>query len=429
MFGQVLDKLDNYFGRSFLVARYFPWLLWVAINLGIASIEFSAVRAFLVGEYQNLFASKLIDFALAMLAIWVVAYATAPLVQTMTELLEGGWIGTFIGQFFVAPHSYRLERLDRDLQLAREHRDQAPQLQDVREQWGRDRDIGAALGAIRNDSAITRSEALIKDLRRQRWLNLPIKRDDFRAAEDALSDALRTNCADVTQLQESIDPLRRRASADVQGDVDLAKKLAALHEEMVIILAPYVLDISEQIENRAQLRRDQEFALAELAPTRLGNDAAALRSYCETRYGISFDLFWPRFLLLIKDNDAVGEAIATAKIQLDFSILALTLNVATIAIWAVIIWFYGHSLWSVLIVYVLGPLTIPLWLYNVHASYGAFADLARSAIDLNRFNVLDALRRPLPPSTDAERRIWRDYARLAALGERRPNVTFRHPAK
>jgi hypothetical protein len=432
MFGQVLEKLDNYFGRSFLVARYFPWLLCVAINLAIASIEFPAVRAHLLEEYTALAASpasKAIDFALVMLTIWAVAYATAPIVQTMTEILEGGWIGKWVGPLLIVSQARRREKREDAYKAARKRRDDAPNLDAVKAQWRRDRAAGAVLRAISDPDAITQAATLIETLRQQRWLNEPVSRADFQAVEDALSVALRNNCADARQLREPVK--RQRNPADMQRvveQVEQAKKLAALHEEMALVLAPYVLDISEQIENRAQLRLDREFAKSELAPTQLGNDAAALRSYCETRYGISFDLFWPRFLLSLKKDDGIADTIATAKIQLDFSILTLVLTIATIAIWAVVIWYYGHSLWSVLIVYVLGPPMIAVWLYNVHASYGAFADLARGAIDMRRFDVLDALRRPLPPSTDAEKRIWEDFTRLAVLGERKPDVTFRHPA-
>jgi hypothetical protein len=421
MFGQVLDKLDNYFGRSFLVARYFPWLLCVASNLAIASIEFPDVRAHLLDEYTALAVnpvSKAIDFALVMLTIWVVAYATAPLVQIITEVLEGDWITgrwASVAQLFIASQADRREMLDDKYWSAFDHRNEMPKLEAVEAQWKRDRSTGAKLRAIQSRPAIEQAKKLIERLRAQRWLNQPVSRDDFHEIDGALSVALRHNCAEIGLLHNP-------------DDIAWARKLHELHDEMVRVLAPYVLDISEQIEYRAQLQRDREFAKTELAPTRLGNDAAALRSYCDTRYGISFDLFWPRFLLLINKDDKSGDALTTAKIQLDFSILTWALTLLSTLIWAVVIMLRGHSLWTFLIVYLLGPAVVAVWLHIVHASYGAFADLARSSVDLNRFQVLDALRRPLPPSTDAEKKIWEDFTRSAALGERKPNVTFRHPA-
>ena len=176
-------------------------------------------------------------------------------------------------------------------------------------------------------------------------------------------------------------------------------------------------------------KRQSAFAERELAPTRLGNDAAALRSYCETRYGIQFELFWPQFLLVIQKDAKMADAIAMAKVQLDFSILSLTLTTISTLIWIGVIARWGHSLWTAGLVLVLGPLAIGLWLYIVHTSYSSFAEVARSAIDLRRFLVLEELRRPLPVSTDAEKQIWENSARLALLDEHGANVAFRHPPK
>lgn len=415
MFGQVLEKLNSYFGRSFLVARYFPWLLCVAVNLAIASVELPAVRAFMVMQYDDFAANKILNVGLAMLAIWVIAYATAPIVQAITAFLEGGWMPQWVGVFFVAAQANRRETLERKYRSARELRLKVPKPATVNARWANDRAIGAASGRVGSSRAIERAEALIAALRTQRWLNLPAL-DYFNEAADALSAALRVNCADERLLRPGED----RA---------WAQRLDDAHTEMRRVLAPYTFDIGEQIEYRARLQRDNEFAKAELAPTRLGNDAAALRSYCETRYGISFDLFWPRFLLAEKSDDSVSDQMANAKIQLDFSILTLTLTTVSTLSWAFEVILSGRSLWTMLIVFVIGPPAIVLWLNIVHASYGSFADVVRSVIDLKRFDVLDALRRPLPVSTDAEKKIWEEFARLSLLNEPSINVTFRHSAK
>jgi hypothetical protein len=197
----------------------------------------------------------------------------------------------------------------------------------------------------------------------------------------------------------------------------------------MIVLAQYVLDIASQKEQRATAERQRLFGDSELAPTRLGNDAAALRSYCETRYGIQFDFFWQRFLLVAQKEAKLSDTLATAKIQLDFSILALTLTATTTLIWSVILAIWGSSIWTVSLVFIIGPLATKVWLDIVHASYSAFAELARSAVDLYKFDLLEALRRPLPVSTDAEKQAWETVARLVLLDEHKPNVAFRHPTK
>src|SRR5580700_1594310 len=112
MFGQVLEKLDSYFGRAFLLSRYTPWLLCVIANLAIACIEFPEVRAFVLQEYGGLAASKAVDLAVALLVIWVVAYTTAPAAQAVTAILEGGWIPRWVAVFLIAGQARRREKLD-----------------------------------------------------------------------------------------------------------------------------------------------------------------------------------------------------------------------------------------------------------------------------------------------------------------------------
>src|SRR5438874_551912 len=99
MFGQVLDKVSSYFGPGFLVARYFPWLICVAVNVAIACIEFPAVRAFIVQEYNALAGSKALDLAIALIGIAIVAYAMGPFIQAVTAFLEGAWIPDWMAQF------------------------------------------------------------------------------------------------------------------------------------------------------------------------------------------------------------------------------------------------------------------------------------------------------------------------------------------
>ncbi len=79
MFSQVLDKLDSWLGRSFLLARYFPWLLFAGANLLLAAAEFPDIRTLLASEYSNITSSgKIVDSALAFGVVAVVAYTLSP---------------------------------------------------------------------------------------------------------------------------------------------------------------------------------------------------------------------------------------------------------------------------------------------------------------------------------------------------------------
>ena len=421
MFGTVLDKLGSYFGQSFLLSRCFPWLLCLIVNLLIASIEFPQMRAFVEGEYAGATSTKAFDFVAALIAVGVLAYATSPIIQAMTEFLEGDWIGSPLGRlaapFLVPFEAARRDRLNAEYRDIFDRRTKLPNTKRVIAQLRNDRAAGARLRRIVDVGAINDADSRFGEVMRHRWLNLEISPDTFKAFVDSLSRALRSNCADIANL-------------DPGENAEEAERLAEIHNGTVEELTPFVLDFAEQMEFRARTKRDRDFARLELAPTRLGNSAAALRDYCDSRYGIAFEAFWSRFLLIVASkDDKLSGTIAASKIQLDFSILCFTLTVASLTGWAIVLWLWGRSLLTAVVVFVAGPALAWAWLRIVQSSYAAFADVARSATDLDRFELLDALHLPLPQRSDDEPAIWQRFSLLTLLSDKPTPVTYRNPVK
>src|ERR1700678_1255074 len=115
MFSQVLEKIDTWLGRSFLVARFFPWLMFAAANLGLACIEFPPVWSFVQDEYKQIgTAARAIDIVCVLGAIAVIAYTASPALQWATRLLEG----QSLWSWFAAPLFLR-RRMERDAKMAR----------------------------------------------------------------------------------------------------------------------------------------------------------------------------------------------------------------------------------------------------------------------------------------------------------------------
>jgi len=332
---------------------------------------------------------------------------------------EGGWIGGVAARFLVPFEAARRERLGDKYQelLSRTAILQDPD--EVVRRLRRERAVGARLRRVLDVKAIDRAEKLANELKTRRWLNRQIDAKELDALLEALSLALRSNCANVADLWD-----------DAGNDRKNAERLSLIHLQTVDDLAPYAPDIGEQLKFREKMRLSREFAQIQLAPTKLGNSAAALRDYCESRYGIAFEAFWPRFLLIIAAKNAnVSDAIVAAKIQLDFSILCLTLTVASLASWIGVLWFSGRSLWTAAVIFIVGPALAWVWLSIVQSSYAAFAEVARSAVDLNRFDLLDSLHLPLPQGSEDEAGIWQKFAELALLDEKTTPVTYRNPVK
>jgi hypothetical protein len=101
--------------------------------------------------------------------------------------------------------------------------------------------------------------------------NEVISAAEVNAAVTVLSDALVHNCAEWSALAPPVSERDRWRS----------QRLKAAFQSMNALL----------VYTAAFLDRLRLFARDELAPTRLGNYAAALRSYCERCYAFDFDFF------------------------------------------------------------------------------------------------------------------------------------------
>ncbi|CDZ29371.1 hypothetical protein [Neorhizobium galegae] len=419
MFAEILGKIDGWFGRSFLLARYFPWLLFCLANALIAAIEFEPVRTFLLEEYRNLGSGeKLVNFAIALSAVAVIAFTLSPAVQPITRLLEGKGIPWWMASLLAFGHV-----LKRDRRIARgnalfQRRAKLPASIDVIRELARDREEGAFTRDVADPGAIDKAETAIRPLRNARYLNRPIEVEPLNTAISALSAALRANCAEVLQLRPAVDV---RATAH-------AEALAALHREMTdqyTGLVTYAADIAQSHEAHEFDSYQTLFARLEVAPTRFGNDLAALRSYCDTRYGFDFDLLWPRLQMVIK-NETLLAKLENARIQLDFSILSLSLSGLFTVTWLAVLGIWGSSLAALLIVVVFGPLMVVLWLWIVHESFTAFSETVRGTIDIGRFDLLKALHRPLPKTLGDERAIWAVVAAMLSLDEPEGDIAYEY---
>lgn len=421
MFGQVLDKLDSYFGRAFLLSRYVPWLVCIAINGMLVAIEFPAWRSSL----RELL-TDLMSLLTLLLSIGVLAYATSPTVQFATRFLEGSAMPDWLRRLLALSHAWRRDALDGIDRKSQKNSAEAKSLKELLLDIRSARAEGARLRAIYDPRLLDDAEQAVTKLMRARQLIDRIDLPDFTRAVDVLRAALRKNCAEASLLTNV-------------ADVPMAERLDSIYELMYDKLAPYVSALAERDDQVAATERSNRFASQVLAPTGLGNEAAALRDYCSTRYGIDFDFFWPRFLMVVRNDAKVSESLSSAKIQLDFSVLMLVLSSATFIGWfgyLILIAFDSvghpgldaHSVGAAILVLGLGPLAVYAWLGIVHAAYLDFAEVVRNAIDLRRFDVLVGLRQALPASTSDERRCWEAVQQLALFDEHESNVSLRHPA-
>lgn len=424
MFGQVLDKLSTWFGQSFVLSIFFPWLIFAIVNLVMVAMTFPSLDAYLSRYMDNVAGNQVLAIIGSLATVGVFAYVSSPLVQVLTEILEGKYVPVLVAEILTHGQAVRLRRLVEQNQAMLVDRQNVRRLPDMAGRLYQARRAGIA--AHRNDypDAITRAEEAQQRLREKCDLNRYISSSELIAAEENLFLALQRNCAEEAQLQLPADA----------REIARSRRLDELHRQMVEELLPGATRIANRKFAGIAAERARLFAIgedgeafAELHPTRLGNHAAAMRSYCDTRYGFEFEFFWPRFLIAIQKNTELSSAIVKAKIQLDFAVLLFWLTLLFVALWLPLLAVYGESLIMLLALAGLGPVVIRSLLRLVHVSYSGFAEIVRSAIDTNRFELLRALRRRLPVSTQDERIIWEQAAQLLRLGEKL-DTTFRHPS-
>jgi hypothetical protein len=417
MFGQVLDKLATWLGPSFLLSRFFPWLVFCAANVMMVYAAFPAARPtidrYVAGEPGD----KIIVILVFLSAIAVAAYLTAPLLQAMLESLEGRYFPSWLAEALTIKHADRLARLEHAQNELLSERQKlrifCPQAEDKLQSA---REVGIKLGYNLLPDKIERATQSVKELAQKRRCNQLIKQEELNTAVLCLSDALTYNCADKEFLKPPA----------IGDNVHRSQRLEEVFKLITGQLLQYAIRIVSQKHAMAFLNRERLFALAELAPTRLGNDAAALRSYCDTRYGFDFDFFWPRLQLALQKDEKRSTSIVNAKVHLDFSVLLLWLTAFFTGSWLLLLGGLGNSLVLLLIVAGMGPLLTALWFGIVQTSYSSFTDIVRSTVDLNRFDLLTALHRPLPISTQAEKRVWDGATGLLMFNDA-SDTPFRQP--
>ena len=200
MFGQVLDKLDAWFGRAFLFGAYFPSLLFALTNLALAYAFLPMAQPAIAAVWRDTAAGKTFDLVVALAAVAVFAFAAMPLTQIATNLMEGKRLPGWIACVPVMRESLRQERSARVQQRLITARSMLPNVDAVELRLGRARAAGARHRGVPDPKAIDAVQKLLDTLRLEFILRRPIEAGRLVAAEAALERALEGNCAELNQL-------------------------------------------------------------------------------------------------------------------------------------------------------------------------------------------------------------------------------------
>jgi hypothetical protein len=396
MLTSLLSGLQSLISSRIIVACFFPSLaFWFAHALMLFELNAPSRTSL-----SNTFAQSTGVFAAvlgaSLIGLAMFAYALSAILPAIQSLLEGNWGDASITGTFAQSQAKALQNLEKRLSAIRYSYIQRP----TADAWVTKLHDAQREGA-NSEQVYTGSEnsaRLVRGLARRRLKNEPITKGE-------LDDVVKELAADLSAFNAT------RSGDRQQNPLDDTRELL----ESVI---EYARSVSANQYRRLKTRRRFTFGSWPVSPTRLGNVAQTIQAYALDMYEFNFELLWSRLQLIVKRDKDYGPVVESAKTQLDFLVACTVLTFAWAALWVVWLLATGGPFVAVLTCVVAGFASW-VWYGAAVAQYRTFADVVRGAVDLFRFDLLNALHLPLPAGIADERLLWERLDGMQTLGDRR----------
>jgi hypothetical protein len=379
--GTLLDRLQGFLGKAYFLAGFLPMVVFLALNALLAA----AISPDAAERLRGVARLDAAGNALTWLGLLLLAYVLGLLVwslnPTIRQCLEGRYLPWPVREWLTGLQERELEML---LARRRRLRDEEWELRLAREGWPEQLKAARQQGRRRPPAALSPE---LRDTSRQ----LQERRDhpeELRFEElRGLFELLRAELAAKPDRQ--IPELAQLH----QGFVDL---LSFVHESVKASLAELTSEIAIRFPRNP----------ANVKPTRLGNQAEVQREYGLRRYGLDIELYWLRLQKIARADERYFPILEDAKTQLDFSVTTVALLTLLTVLWIPLSVLVAPTLRLFLLLAVAGPLSIWVFTHVVGQNYRAFAEAVRSAVDLYRFGLLEALHLRLPVDSSDEKELW-----------------------
>ena len=405
MFGTVIDRLQSLLSRSFVIASFFPVLIFAVVNAAITAVAFPETAAHVYAEWLR---HPEMYTALVLVGIGIAAYLLAPLAPAFRVILEAEFLPDFLRNRL--RHRY-IRAGDRARQKIREAisayhraREQRPQevanLQAARQE-------GSNQVTANHPFAIRRAQFGVWLLGWERRHFGLARRVTMERASRWLDRALRLNSASL--LADSPQYNRSRLLNRIHGD---------FLNELTVAVVETELRLKRCIDQRGR-----SMLPADARPTRLGNLRAVVEGYVATAYGVDFDFLWPRMQLVLARDDKFAPRVEAAKAQLDFALLLLMLNALIPTIWLPLLAWKARTPWLFLGIGLGSPLLFAFFQQLVWETQRGFGEVLKAAVDGSRLEVLKLLHLPLSTRLAKERDTWVQLAHALEAGG---DVRLRH---
>src|SRR6516165_6186447 len=191
MFGTIVDRLQALLTRNFVVASFFPVLIFAAINVIIAGVAFPEYTIQVRSEWGR---HPEIYIALSLACVAITAYILAPLVPAFRILLEAESLPRWLQSSLRRKYVRSGERLRKDvIDASRLLRDARLRLIAERTNLQLARQIGHGLGTANSPRAIWRARLSVWIVARQRRRRGLARASTLRKAAAHVNGALRAN--------------------------------------------------------------------------------------------------------------------------------------------------------------------------------------------------------------------------------------------
>ncbi|HEV2416888.1 MAG TPA: hypothetical protein VGX94_03725 [Terriglobia bacterium] len=395
-----MERLSGLFSKYFLVADYFPVLIFLGVNgyyLYCVNLTFHQA----VGQDLT---KETFQTVGVLIAAGVLAFLLSTMSQALREALENPWF---------LPQKLRKEMETQRLEERASWDDQLEQMRRARLQFIRDqaswdallrqaRQIGETLKTTNAYSTPSSFDSLLLRFRRGEQP----ARDDIDSVVTQFADLLRAN--NPSEKDSAVPPKRTPNAASLDSDeVRFRNFLQTLPNRSE--------SEAFSLYNRLQLN----FARNQIAATRMGNIALSVQGYFTSRYSLNFNFFWTRIQQVLQKEDKFFDVLQAAKAQLDFHVALFWLLFLFAVVWTPCSALWSFSIWLLAFAVIGAPLAAWMFYELAVQSYRAYADLLRTTVDLYHFNLLNSLHIRHPASIDDERQVWIAINQWLGLGDYR----------
>ncbi len=411
-FSALLDTFKGFFSRAFWFASFLP----VAIVCAIHAILYATFFKVDMARWITGNLGKDSVTTLAMVAgLTVLAYAISPLTPVFAGLFDGSLLPQWLHDWLRRGRAASWRKANETYRTAAQNAERAmdlseamiPRLQDARAA-GRTAAPGVAATV---EAAIAAAEAAarnVDEIATAAWnrSDTPGRPIDLPALEQAsilLETALAFNPANVVAAAGGKSGAQRLADCQLLV-TRLLREARNEHRHSF-----------EAIVHRLPVLDPQDWQA-----TRLGDARYARERYTRDAYRAPFAYIWPRVRMVmetIDDNDAKGlpRQVSDAAVQLDFSILLLSLSITIPGIWPFVLVGLGLSVTGFVLIASISPIVIGLLYELVVRNDIAFGKVLQTAIDRHRLGVFPMLKLAAPATLSAERDLWTRLAKVEVI--------------